>query len=63
MRLGRSLFGWNAAKWLAAMMLSLFIRLIDMAGVLRALTLGPSKRWTAYGVVAPSRLENAPNRA
>jgi len=63
MKLGRSRFGWNVVKWLTAMTLSPLVRFIDMAGALRALTLGPSKRWTTYGVIAPSRLENTPNRA
>jgi hypothetical protein len=63
MKLGRSRFGWSALKWLSAMILSPLVRLVDMAGVIRALTFGPAKRWNTYGVVVPSRLENPPNRA
>lgn len=73
MSIGTSRFGWSSSKRLAAIGLAALIRLIDLAGIVRALILGPARRWSAYGTAADRdnlgptsagrRLENPPNRA
>lgn len=44
---------WGPARFLAAGMLASVLRLIDFAGIVRALAFGPTEGWGAYGGVSP----------
>lgn len=48
----RSTNNWGGGRFLAAGLLACLLRLIDLAGIVRALAFGPAKNWGAYGVVA-----------
>jgi len=53
MKMARQRFGWKTGARLWAFALPPLIRMVDLVGILRALTLGPSRKWSAYGAVAP----------
>jgi hypothetical protein len=52
---GRTLWGWDAGTLMRARGLAALLRVIDLAGALKALALGPDKRWAAYGALKKAR--------
>lgn len=57
MRAARQRFGWTKRAYALALLLPALVRLIDLVGILRALTLGPSRKWNAYGAAAPAPVQ------
>jgi glycosyltransferase involved in cell wall biosynthesis len=65
-RLGyvRSANGWSAGGLMSARVLAGVLRLIDLAGIFRALSLGPARHWAAYGEQQTGQnLANRPDSA